>query len=85
MKWEVLLSSQNLRNRKQTCNACYELVASRGNESNDLNKESAEKNTNMLTDLSVRRAIGVVIVGGNNLQSFKGLYLEDIRKGKSAN
>ena len=61
----VILSE--LENRKQTCNACYELVASRGNESNDLNKESAKKNTDTLADLSARRAIGVVVIRRNNL------------------
>ena len=78
----VILSE--LEKRKQTCNAYYELVASSGNESNDLNKESTEENKNTLDNLSIRRAIGVVIVGGDNLQSFKGLNLEDIWKSKGA-
>jgi|JI9StandDraft_1071089.scaffolds.fasta_scaffold599403_1 hypothetical protein len=42
-------------------------LASRGNESNDLNKESAEKNTDTLANLSIRWAIGVVVISRNNL------------------
>ena len=38
----------------------------------------------MLANLSARRAIGAVIVGGNNLQPFKELYLKNIRKSKGA-
>lgn len=84
MKREVLfVSSQKLTKGSKhatLATAC----SSGGSVPNDLNKEGAEKNTDMVAHLSARRAIGVMIVGGNRMQSTDGLYTKDIGLDKCA-